>query len=317
MTRLPPLLAWIAGMAANLGVIAGICVALLCLAARLFPLLDGLNHFQAVWFAAGLGVLALALASDNRACIVRAGWLAALHAFLFLAPVLRLPAWPGGAGTGTTLKIMTFNAFWYRQGADQIAEFLVAEKPDIVVLQELRSNHADRLNELLRDTYPHRLMCGDRQGCDGTIFSRRPWLQANSVVRGENAPPSMTALFEIGGGRRLRVVSTHMWNPRAPNRQHREIEWLGAELEQIGDLKIVAGDFNLTPWTFALARFERQARVVRGDGIAGSWPASRYWPTIFPIDHIFASPEIRFVSVWRGPRLGSDHLPTIATVIVP
>lgn len=317
MPRLPPNLERAVGVLVDLGVGLSVLVAVLGLLAAAVPLLDGINHFQPFWMAGSAGILLLAMAGSDRVRVTRAAWLAAFHAFLFLAPVLRLPSWPGQAGPGGPLKVMTFNMFWYQTRTEQVAEYILAERPDIVLLQEVRDTHGEILNRLLREVYPHRLMCMGRDGCDGAILSMRPWLQAHSVTRGDEAPPSLSALFDIGQGRRLRVIGTHMWNPRAPRRQQREIEWLGAELSRIGDLKIVAGDFNLTPWSFALSRFERRANLVRGDGIAGSWRASRYMVPIFPIDHIFASPEIRFTSVRRGPWVGSDHLPTVATVVLP
>lgn len=317
MPRLPPALERAAGLLVDLGLVLGGLVALLGLAAAAFPLVDGVNHFQVLWALASLGLLLIALASRDRIRIQRAAWIAALHAFLFLAPVLRLPAWSAGSGPGTPFKILSLNAYWYNTRPERVAELVLAESPDVVVLQELREAQGEIVNRLLRDAYPYRLICAGREGCDGAIFARRPWLQAHTVTRGEEAPPSTSALFDIGNGRRLRVIGTHMWNPRNPRRQLREIEWLGSELGRIGDLKIVAGDFNLTPWSFALSRFERRAGVVRGDGIAGSWRASRYLPAIFPIDHVFASPEIRFTSVRRGPWVGSDHLPTIATMRLP
>lgn len=317
MPRLPPAFERAAGVLVDLGLVLGVLVALLGLAAAAFPLADGINHLQALWALASAGLLLIALLSGHRARIVRTAWLAAFHMFLFLAPVLRLPAWSARSGPGTPFKIVSLNAYWYNTRPERVAELVLAERPDVVVLQELREAQGETVNRLLRDAYPHRLICAGREGCDGAIFARRPWLEAHTVTRGEDAPPSTSALFEIGNGRRLRVISTHMWNPRSPRRQQREIEWLGSELARIRDLKLVAGDFNLTPWSFTLSRFERRAGVVRGDGIAGSWRASRYLPAIFPIDHVFASPEIRFSSVRRGPWVGSDHLPTIATVLLP
>ena len=96
------------------------------------------------------------------------------------------------------------------------------------------------------------------------------------------------------------------------------MEWLGAELSRLPSLKIVAGDFNLTPWSFSLAHFERQASVVRHSGILGTWSVERrYFVPLFPIDHVFSSPEIRLASIMRGPRLDSDHLPVVATLLLP
>lgn len=316
MPRLPPALQRAAALLVDIGLVLGVLVVVLGLIAAVFPLADGINHFQTFWALGSAGLLILALLGDDRTRRQRAAALAALHAFLFLAPVLRLPSWSAQSAPGRPFKVLSLNAFIYNTRPERIVDLVLAESPDVVVLQEVREWQGDVLNRGLRDAYPHRLLCF-RDGCDGAIFSKHEWLEAHSVLRADPVPPSISVLFDLGNGRRLRVIGTHMWNPRAPRRQQREIEWLETELGRIRDLKIVAGDFNMTPWSFSITRFERRAGVLRGDGISGSWRAGRYLPALFPIDHVFASPEIRFQDVRRGPWVGSDHLPTIATVILP
>ena len=326
MPELPSLLQTAATYGTRLGLIAGVGIAGLCLLGGLNLFLDELNHFQSFWLAASLGTLLLAWIAGNPLALRGAAVLAALNAILFLAPVLRLPtigmpvvAAPaaGQADAVRSLKIMTFNIYLYNTTPEKVAALILAEAPDIVVLQEVTSWHVDLLNRLLRDQYPWRSFCSTDGRCDGALLSKLPWLGVRQIERGYAVPPGVTARFDLGNGRHLRMVGVHLWNPKAPRRQLREIEWLGAELGSIDDLRIVAGDFNFTPWTFALNRFERAARMVRHDGIAGTWRVSSYYPAMFPIDHIFASPEFRLTAITRGPRTGSDHLPLIATFELP
>ena len=322
------LLSRISAFLAVLGLACGLGMIVLCLLAGLFPLLDEFNHFQPFWLMASMLTLGLAWLGANPARLQYATALVACNTVLFLAPILRLPAisTPVAAniaanvsppGAGTQLKILTFNMFVYNNRPERLAELILAEAPDIVVLQEAtRDHHIDVLNRLLRDAYPWRRFCVTGQ-CDGAMLSKRPWLEFRQIERGDTAPPSVSARFDLGNGRMLRIVGTHLWNPKAPRRQLREIEWLGRELGRINDLVIVGGDFNFTPWTFALNRFEHTARLVRHSGVGGTWRVSRYYPAMFPIDHIFASPGIRLVSIARGPSIGSDHLAVIATLQLP
>ena len=82
---------------------------------------------------------------------------------------------------------------------------------------------------------------------------------------------------------------------------------------------IVAGDFNSTPWSFSLRRQDALFALERRTRALFTFPVrtySRYrlhapFP-LFPIDQIYAGSDWKTVSVTRGPRLGSDHLPTIA-----
>jgi endonuclease/exonuclease/phosphatase (EEP) superfamily protein YafD len=77
---------------------------------------------------------------------------------------------------------------------------------------------------------------------------------------------------------------------------------------------IVAGDFNLTPWSEyfrdALSAAGLQDAAL-GFGIARSWPA-QFAPVGMRIDHCLLSPHWRSVSADVGPALGSDHLPLVA-----
>jgi endonuclease/exonuclease/phosphatase (EEP) superfamily protein YafD len=47
-----------------------------------------------------------------------------------------------------------------------------------------------------------------------------------------------------------------------------------------------------------------------------SWPATRSPIPILPIDHLYAGPAWRTVNVERGPHLGSDHYPLVATLML-
>jgi endonuclease/exonuclease/phosphatase (EEP) superfamily protein YafD len=85
------------------------------------------------------------------------------------------------------------------------------------------------------------------------------------------------------------------------------------------DRLILAGDFNLTPWSFTLRRIDRQWGLERRDQALFSWPArlgdrARWaWPIpALPLDHVYAGRAWRTISITRGPRLGSDHYPIIA-----
>jgi endonuclease/exonuclease/phosphatase (EEP) superfamily protein YafD len=84
---------------------------------------------------------------------------------------------------------------------------------------------------------------------------------------------------------------------------------------------IVAGDFNSTPWSFSLRRQDAEFGLERRTRALFTFPVqpySRYklrspFP-LFPIDQIYAGSDWKTVSVTRGPRLGSDHLATIAVL---
>jgi endonuclease/exonuclease/phosphatase (EEP) superfamily protein YafD len=76
---------------------------------------------------------------------------------------------------------------------------------------------------------------------------------------------------------------------------------------------IVAGDFNVAPWSRSFrATLERSglSDSAAGHGLAPSWP-SQFPPVGIRIDHCWVSHHWRSVDVRLGPSTGSDHLPLI------
>ena len=82
----------------------------------------------------------------------------------------------------------------------------------------------------------------------------------------------------------------------------------------------MAGDFNMTPWSYRLQRLLAAAGLRRHATFLRSWPTDgQYrlpWPA-FLIDHVLTTPDVRSVSIRIGPNLGSDHLPVIAQLRLP
>jgi endonuclease/exonuclease/phosphatase (EEP) superfamily protein YafD len=79
---------------------------------------------------------------------------------------------------------------------------------------------------------------------------------------------------------------------------------------------IVAGDFNLAPWSFGLRRLDNRLGLERRDRALFSWPAYRSRIPFVPLDHVYAGAAWRTVSIERGPSLGSNHYPVVATLVL-
>ena len=80
---------------------------------------------------------------------------------------------------------------------------------------------------------------------------------------------------------------------------------------------IVAGDFNMTPWTDQLKQFTRTTGLGRFNNFHFTWPMRwRKYPFVplVAIDNVFASPAFAKIGAIGGPRLGSDHRPVIADI---
>jgi len=110
------------------------------------------------------------------------------------------------------------------------------------------------------------------------------------------------------------MIGMHLtWPTYRGQAGHRET--LLQALERVDRSKvIVVGDFNLTPWSFALQDFDRRSGMTRLDRAIYSWPGRPFWrgrlkaPVPFlPIDHVYAGSAWRTVSITPSPQRGSDH----------
>lgn len=80
---------------------------------------------------------------------------------------------------------------------------------------------------------------------------------------------------------------------------------------------ILAGDFNMTPWTVKQKTFTKATGLGRFNTFHPTWPMRRRdlpLLPLLPIDNVFASPHFASIATTTGPRLGSDHRPVIADI---
>ncbi len=111
------------------------------------------------------------------------------------------------------------------------------------------------------------------------------------------------------------LIAVHPIRPYLPGERH-EIARLRSLVDRYDprDL-IVAGDLNLTPWSFELRRLDRNLGLQRRDKAVPTWPARLFgvaWPLPFlPLDHVYAGSMWRTIDVRRGPYLGATHYPLV------
>jgi endonuclease/exonuclease/phosphatase (EEP) superfamily protein YafD len=293
--------------------------------------LDLINHAAPMWLAGGLAAVALSW-------IVARGWarwlgvgigsIAALAAGLQTVPVwveraatpIRASAIPASA---PRIRVIQFSFYHSNPNAGGAVDWLLAQQPDIIVLEEGEGLRGEARRRLLA-AYPYRSAYRDM------ILSRLPLLDQGRF----EAEPRPTSMYFNGGYAVVQgpagpftVVGIHMtwpWPTRFQVRQRREFSRYIATLPQ--DSTVVAGDLNSTPWSFALAGLEQDMGLNRLTHGQMTFPARKYvgaglenrareLPGVFafaPIDHIFAGAGWQPVRVWRGPRLGSDHFPVVA-----
>lgn len=302
-------------------VLGGLCLAAAVAAqgGRFSEQLDLLTHFAPYWCLAGLATAAygaIFVAPKGRRALLAVGGAGVLAALLLILPELTRPIRPSvAAGSAPQIKIIQFNVWDRNVDVPTTADWIVSEKPDVVLMQEV--NPEMLLAMHIRGFHYTRGIA------DVAIFSRvAPKPQTLRIAEADwhRLPTFARASFTIGG-EDVTVMAVHLGWPVDAGQKPSQAA-LGALVDRYDrSHMILAGDFNLTPWSFALRRLDRRLGLERRDRAIFSWPAERFvhgklvtLAPILPIDHVYAGSAWRTVSLRRGPHLGSEHFPLIVTL---
>ena len=299
-------------------VVAGLCFGALLTAlgmlAYWWPALDIVNNGLPFLATGCLALLGLAFATRARRLI---GAAALLLAVCFAMLLTGLPgAAPGAeAGSERFLRVATFNLSGRNGDVDRVVNFLDKIEADAVVLEEVRPYHGDLLAKLSA-LYPHRV--GEQHGL--VILSKHAILADGRLDR-EGQPPRMSLIIRWArldvNGTPVELAGVHLARPFYPELQQADILDLTKFVQSRSAPLILAGDFNMAPWTFKLKRFIQATSLGRFNTFQPTWPMR--WLSLpllplIPIDNVFASTHFTSLGTTMGSRLGSDHRPVIADI---
>ncbi len=217
-------------------------------------------------------------------------------------------------GDAAALKLMHANVLSRNEQHDRLLEYIDAEQPDLVFLQEVSPEWLNGLQSL-REDYPFSYTQPRHDNFGIALFSRLP---LDSVSHVDSPPldyPTIVATLTVDGTL-LTLISTHPTIPLTKEgfeARNEQLQSVGETVTTTTGAVILSGDFNTSMWSPAYRTLLettglRDAR--RGEGILPTWPTFMPFAMI-PIDHALVSNEIGVVDIRRGGRFGSDHLPLI------
>ncbi len=297
-------------------------IALLSLGGAFSDTLDILTHFEPFLLAGGLVALLLQAPRTTRHSLAAAFALTAvvIPAGL-MAPELAARWTDVHARPGRdTLKVIQMNVWSENLDPAATARWLAAQNADVVVLEEV-VHLSVPIPDALGRAYPYRTPNDPTAECDTFILSKTP-PRASGLYPSPDPGGSHCGVWaQFGeGARAFTVVGAHLLWPAPPGPQRRQVDRLAADLKAFDPASLIlAGDFNATPWSFGLRRVDAAFGPSRRDRALFTFPVQPYtryhlrssFP-VLPLDHIYAGPGWRTISVTRGPKLGSDHLPVAA-----
>jgi endonuclease/exonuclease/phosphatase (EEP) superfamily protein YafD len=215
------------------------------------------------------------------------------------------------------LKVLTANVRSANNNHAWFLDYVRREQPDVVVVVEAYRYWMQSF-ESLAPQYRVAGGCALLHECDVVILT--------TLAPGRDQPPPQSArvlasliLPEELGGATFQVLGLHLSRPKPGATLRPDLDEAIAAAQKLGPMDIVAGDFNATPWGAALRRFDTNVPVARHTRWLPTWPATlESWDLeglvpVAPIDHIYAGESWRLIDIKRGPDIGSDHYPVLAT----
>lgn len=280
--------------------------------ARQWWFADLLTHFRLQYLAIGLiGMVPM--------LILRRYWLAMLCALCITLNAY--PAWQyflsprhQPAGHDDTLvvplRIGGLNVFFRNSNYAGVADWMIREQPDVVVLVEASARWQQALSKLAPAwQYQHLSIKPGRSG--KLILSRIPFERVQALDSKDVRSPTPVASFNLRGAR-FRLAAIHTIWPMGSDRtaaRNASLEHLERLAGLPGPPLIAIGDFNISPFSPFFQALTERGTLIRAAAGRGWLPT---WPVFLPaagiqIDHVLVSPSIGVNGFQTRSELGSDH----------
>ncbi|MEE8573828.1 MAG: endonuclease/exonuclease/phosphatase family protein, partial [Thermodesulfobacteriota bacterium] len=172
----------------------------------------------------------------------------------------------------------------------------------------------DKINEL-QTLLPHRITRPRSDNFGIAIYSKYPLVDGEILRFGGVGVPGIVAKITVAE-REISLVTVHTLPPASK-------EYLDGRNKQLTEAalfmkdqpapKILVGDLNVTMFSGYYKDFVRKSGLTDcriGFGTLPTWPVDI--PAIMiPIDHCFASKDMKVLDIYRTDPIGSDHLPLV------
>ena len=223
----------------------------------------------------------------------------------------------------TSIRILHFNLDRHNPEPDEVLQYLDAQTVDILSLQEVTPEWAERLRSRL--THYELAALEVRENSHGsalllpTAASRVAMIQSMPTI---HLPATSDRPLLVGqllvDGKQIALLNLHVTRPRSrATAAFQQVELASVaqwsrEMQTQGQGVIVIGDFNSTPWAQGVRGLLAQGKLTnsqQGYGWQTTWSAE--WPSMLriAIDHCLHSNGLVTITRSIGPALGSDHLP--------
>lgn len=231
---------------------------------------------------------------------------------------------PTPPASGETIKVALYNKLYFAQNQKHLINWIKEENPDIVIIQEA---DPDALSTLKQNTdYPYILERILPNPFGFILVSKYP---ISNPTIGET---KRHVINNIYGHTHITikdktVISVYNAHPVPPvsyehtTQRNSDIDFIASLIQKDSNHNIiVAGDFNITPYSPQFKKLLKKTNLLNQYNSmlpVPSWP-SPFFDYLFqiPIDHILHKGDLHLIEKRRGPSMGSDHYPLIATFAI-
>jgi endonuclease/exonuclease/phosphatase (EEP) superfamily protein YafD len=228
--------------------------------------------------------------------------------------------WATDRTDGPRVRVVASNASDVNPTPGALAEALLAEDPDVLVVVEYTPAMQQALEQAgVREQLPNAAE-DPRYGTAGSaVFTHLPMADRGVVELGGAPMATATVLLE---DEPTQVVAVHTTQPLVDEQR------LGGQLAALADLVgesegpvVLAGDFNANTQTAGfraiLEAGATDAARASGRGWARSWPDRGRWVPVLLLDHVVVAGGVRVQGTAEGDGHGSDHRYVVADVVAP
>lgn len=234
-----------------------------------------------------------------------------------------------------SVSLVELNVWDLNRDPVKTIAWLRSTNADVIVLAEARESFVGELARAFPD-YPTLVTCEVRPYCGQVVLSRfsgRLVPGGRWVADGyrHSAPGDQTmalAAVELdipgpdGVNRPTPVVAVHLDRRGVSGVvEHQAESLLRAVTAASGRFRtrlILAGDFNASPWSPQMRRFDRTVGAERISAFAPTWPSALRLGAGFSVQPLLAIDHIYLGCAWKarqlrvGKDVGSDHRPLVA-----
>ena len=200
----------------------------------------------------------------------------------------------------------------------RLRDLIAAVDPDVLLLMETDQRWVDAMAPVLA-RYPV-VVREPRDDYYGMLFATRlPATVARTLRLTADETPALYAELATRDGVTFRFVGLHPQPPvpgEDTDERDAQVLYAARFAAKSGVPLVAMGDFNDVAWSDTSQRFKHVGRYLDpriGRGLYSSFDANHVFFRC-PIDQIYVTEDVAMVSFRRGPHVGSDHFPMLATV---